>query len=337
MSMRHYLEDHVLSLIIQGLTLFFVVGLFMMLEAPRDLLILVSSVLILGQGLAMGQDFYRRRVFYGQLLDVFEGMEKKHIIADLVPKAGFYEARALRELLQRTTKSMNDEISVYKAEQDAYRTYIETWIHEIKIPISGMALICDNNPSALSERVREEVTRIEAYVEQALYYARSTCVASDYFIKEVSVEQVVKEVIRDYSKSLIKQNTQIRLELENHRVKTDSKWLKFILGQIISNSMKYRGESLVLTFKSKFQDGQTVLSICDNGIGIPAKDLPKIFEKGFTGSNGRRIGSSTGIGLFLCKRLCDKMYLGLAVDSEAGAGTRVSLVFPEMAFWDDRT
>lgn len=335
MKLKRYLMDQVIPLVINAFVIILVISLLMLLRVPRDLILLTFFSMLLGQCLIMGYDFFRRRVFYKEVIDIFEDLDKKHYIAEMIKVPNFYEGQILEELMRRTTKSMKDEIANYKGEQESYKTYIETWIHEVKIPMAGISLMCDNNPSFEATRIKEEVDRIDTYVEQALYYAKSSHVASDYIIREVAIDQVIKEVIRKYSKQLINSGTQIEMEVPERIVKTDSKWFKFILGQIISNSIKYKKDQLTLSFSLEEKDNQATLSIKDNGIGIPSKDLPKVIEKGFTGENGRREGKSTGIGLFLCDRLCQKMYLGFSIDSVEGEGTSVFITFPELTLFDE--
>lgn len=334
MKFSDYIINSSLMLFLNLVSLFFIVIILVLLRAPRDLMMLTLFLMLLLYGIGIAYDYYKRRHFYNELYQVFEALEKKSYIAEMLPKASFCEGHILKDILKRTAKSMNDELLTYKNEQDAYQTYVETWIHEIKLPMAGIDLICANNVSEETQRIKAEMTRIEAYVEQALYYAKSSDLASDYLIKDLAIDELVKGVIRKFSKELIKVNTQIIADLPKKNVKTDGKWLQFILGQIISNSIKYKKENLRLSFNVEEDEGQVKLLIKDNGIGIPAKDLPKIMEKGFTGENGRVVGHSTGIGLYLCHRLARKMYLGFKIDSEHNQGTTVTITFPEMLLFD---
>lgn len=334
MKFLDYMINHGFMLCLNIVSLIFIVIILVLLQAPRDLLMLTIFLMFFLYALGIAYDYYRRRLFYNELYQVFEPLDKKSYIAAMLPKASFCEGHIFRDVLKRTAKSMNDELMTYKNEQEAYQTYVETWIHEIKLPMAGINLICANNMSEETQRIKGEMARIEAYVEQALYYAKSSNLASDYMINDLAIDELVKSVIRKFSKELIKINTQIIMDLPNKNVKTDGKWLQFILGQIISNSIKYKKDNLRLSFLLQEDKGQVHLIIKDNGIGIPAKDLPKIMEKGFTGENGRVIGHSTGIGLYLCQRLAKKMYLGFKIDSEYGEGTTTSITFPELQFFD---
>jgi signal transduction histidine kinase len=206
-----------------------------------------------------------------------------------------------------------------------------------------------------------ELDRIEAHVEQALYYARSMAVEKDYSIKLVNLDQLVKSAVKKHSRALIENGIMPRFEGLEGSVYTDPKWLDFIIGQIISNSIKYRrpaSEDFTpeIAFVSErrgagFEADKVLLHISDNGIGIPATDVRRVFDKGFTGENGRRFAKSTGIGLYLCKTLCEKMKLKLSIisavagesseadlksDTTLVSGTTLTIEFPlnKMYFLD---
>ena len=208
-----------------------------------------------------------------------------------------------------------------------YKEYIEQWIHEVKTPITAMKLICENNRSEFTRELLVEVENINHFTEQALYYARSEHTEKDYTVREIRIRDVVHDAIADSKYLLRKNHVTVEVEDDGKIAYMDDKWVRFILNQIISNAVKYRTEQPSLRFSTAQKHNQVILSVEDNGIGIPQSDLPRVFEKGFTGQNGRTVHSSTGIGLYLCKRLCDKLGIGLSVCSQ-GNGTSVSLIFP---------
>ena len=190
-----------------------------------------------------------------------------------------------------------------------------------------MKLICENNHCSFTRDLMAEQENVNRFTEQALYFARSEHTEKDYSVREICLSDVVHEAIAD-NKYLLRQNhVTIAVEDMDHVVYTDDKWVRFILDQLISNAVKYRTDQPVLHFFTWKENDRVLLSVEDNGIGIPAGDLPRIFEKGFTGENGRRIHSSTGIGLYLCRRLCDKLGIGISASSR-GQGTTISLSFP---------
>ena len=172
-----------------------------------------------------------------------------------------------------------------------------------------------------------QLEKVNRYTEQALYYARSEHTAKDYSVREIRLFDVVHQSIAENKYLLLKNGVGIDLQETDDTVYSDEKWLCFILNQLIVNSVKYRTEQPVLKFYAEQQGSQVVLCVQDNGIGIDAGDLPRIFEKGFTGQNGRKaLQDSTGIGLYLCRRLCDKLGIGIWAESK-GSGTMIRLVF----------
>jgi len=290
-------------------------------------LICVTSFLISFIGIVI--ESLKKYFYYKEVFKTLEVMEEKHLVSQVIPKADFAEGEFLYNILQSATKSMNDEISKYRYSQEEYKDYIEQWIHEVKLPISCIDLICENNRSDLTQSVAQETRRIDRYVEQALYYARSTNVEKDYTVREIKLSSLIKDVLKVHSKELIASGARIDISCVEGAVFSDKKWLGFMLGQIISNAIKYRGKALELTFKVIESRTNLVLTISDNGIGIESKDIKRVFDKGFTGANGRKVGSSTGIGLYLCKKLCDKLNHKISIDSTLDQGTTLSIVFPK--------
>jgi len=329
MKLSSFLKDKILFLLAQS---FIIVFLVLMLDVYRISLyaiILICMTIVIISFAALAYEYLIRSRYYNRLNKTLESMEQKQYIASLLEAPNFAEAEVLCEILKHVTKAMNDEIASYKISQDEYREYIETWIHEIKIPISCIDLICQNNRNDITKKISEETVRVDSYIEQALYYARSKNVASDYSIRRLSLDSLVKAAVKKHSKQLIGCGAQVKLDNLDHTVYADEKWLDFIVGQIIANSIKYKKDALTLWFSASENQENIILSIQDNGIGISESDLGRVFEKGFTGENGRAFAKSTGIGLYLCKELCNKMYLGLEAQSTVGNGTTIHIIFPK--------
>jgi signal transduction histidine kinase len=258
-----------------------------------------------------------------------DGLDRKYLLSEIMKEPEYMEGKFLYNLLRQANKDMHEHVKNYRDMEIEYREYIETWVHEIKTPIASARLIIDNNPNEITKNIHYEIKKIEEYIEQVLYYSRSNNVSKDYIIKEVSLITLVKNVIKRNSRDLISRCISIDIEDVKGIVYSDMKWLEFILNQIIGNSIKYikesKGKVRIYTVRNEYN---IVLTIEDNGIGIIDKDINKVFEKGFTGENGRKFGKSTGIGLYLCKKLCDQLGLGLTLTSKVGDGTKVSIVFP---------
>ena len=245
---------------------------------------------------------------------------------------------------------MHEHVNEYKIMQSEYREYIEAWVHEIKTPIALTKLVAENSEGKIKTIIQNETNKIEGYVEQVLYYSRSTDVSKDYIIKEFDIKETIKRVIRNNRYDLINGRFQIDIEDISDSVISDEKWVEFIINQIIVNSIKYKknnefrskesrsgeiksehvsgGESPRIKAYTKKVADKVILTIEDNGIGIIDKDIDKVFNKGFTGQNGRVFGKSTGIGLYLCKKLCTKLGLNITLISKYEQGTKVNIIFP---------
>ena len=270
--------------------------------------------------------YYVRKRYLNQLLDMAEQLEERYLIPEIMTIPKKADEQVFYQIMKMAEKSMLEKIGAIQNERKEYKEYIEQWIHEVKTPITAMKLLCENNRSSFAREMLAELENINQYTEQALYYARSEHTEKDYSVREIDLCDVVHRAIADNKYLLRQSNMTITINVIENRVYTDDKWVRFILNQIIGNAIKYRAEQPALHFSAiKTNDG-IVLSVSDNGIGIPQSDLPRIFEKGFTGRNGRIGKNSTGIGLYLCKRLCDKLGIGLAVHSE-NKGTAIMLSF----------
>jgi signal transduction histidine kinase len=258
------------------------------------------------------------------LNSVLRQLDKLYLLQEVAGCPDFAEGRILYDTLRATGKSMNDEIAKYKLSFTEYREYIELWVHEIKTPIAGAKLIAGNEGNAAA---LDAIDRIESFVEQALYYARSNAVEKDYVINPVMLSELVGGALKSNSKFLIARGIAVRTNDLNYEVFTDAKWVVFILRQIIDNAVKYR--SSVIEFSGELHRNGASLLISDNGIGIPDRDMAKVFQKGFTGSNGREYGHSTGLGLYLCRKLCLKLGIGISIASQPGRSTTVEISFPK--------
>ena len=230
---------------------------------------------------------------------------------------------------------MLENVNYYKNIQEDYKEYIELWIHEVKIPIAASKLIIENNKNEVTKSIDEELDKVENYTEQALYYARSNAVEKDYIINKANLKEIVNNAILKNKTTL--RNKKVTLELKDlnpEEVYTDSKWAIFIINQIIQNAIKYsKNDDRKIEISSKEKNDKVILYIKDNGIGIKKGEITRVFERGFTGENGRIIGQkSTGIGLYLCKKLCDKLGLGIELNSEKDKGTEVRIIFPKSSY-----
>lgn len=201
--------------------------------------------------------------------------------------------------------------------------YYTLWAHQIKTPIAAMRLILQSEESQVNEELLEQLFRIEQYVEMVLQYLRMESESSDLVIRRYSLDYIVKQAIKKYAKSFIRKKIKLNYDDLNCGVITDEKWLVFVIEQILSNSLKYTSTGSISIYMDK--DLPETLVIEDTGIGIQEEDLPRVFEKGFTGYNGRADKKSTGIGLFLCKKIVKKLSHTISIESTLGKGTKVKI------------
>ncbi|NTU89353.1 MAG: HAMP domain-containing histidine kinase [Actinobacteria bacterium] len=333
MQLSRFLKDKAVSLAFCLITLLSIALVLYVFGLSVLQIVFVDSMLLAACICATILDYLRRRRFYSELADTIECLDKHYLISELLERPDFVEGTLCFDALAHAGKDMNDTIASYRIASEEYREYIETWIHEIKTPLAAAHLIVENNRNRTSEALDVEIDRIEACVEQALYYSRAATLEKDYTIRANNLESMVKASLRKHSRALIESHITPQLEGLDFDVYTDAKWLDFILGQVIANAVKYRTTNAeheaVLRFTKESHEGTCIaLKIEDNGIGIPKEDVSRVFDKGFTGVNGRSYPKSTGIGLYLCKKLCNKMGLSIDLSSVQGEGTTVTIVFP---------
>ena len=334
MKFKDFIKDKKIEII---LMLFSTMSIEIILLAYQIQLIVrvyVVASIILSLLISMLIEYYSKKSYYNNLLEKLDELDQKYLLSEVISKANFQDGNLFKEILEETGKSMLENVNKYKYAQEDYKEYIELWIHEIKTPISASKLIIENNKNEITKNIEEELDKIENYTEQALYYARSNTVEKDYIITKTNLKDIV-------NMSIIKNKTIIlnnKIELDIHdlekQVYTDSKWVVFILNQVIQNSIKYsQNENQSIEIYAEEQKEKVTLYIKDNGLGIKKSELSRVFEKGFTGENGRIIGKkSTGIGLYLCKKLCDKLQLAININAEQNVGTEVTIVFPKGSF-----
>lgn len=338
MKLMNFLRDRGLLLLLHLVCMCVVAGFLNVTGYGRTniVLILIFWILLLVAWL-MAVYLQRRKYFY-KMEQILEKVDQRYLLGELMPDSFRLEDRLYREMIRKSNKSVIERIRQMEDEWKDYREYIESWVHEIKAPITSISLLCENRrhslPAEDSKGILEdfytitlENQKIENYVDMALYYARSENVYKDYLIQETSLDEVVSKVLMKNRLLLIQNHVNADVDCKD-KAYTDQKWIAFILNQMIQNSVKYQREMPVFHIYTRRETNGVILVFEDNGTGIPAEELSRIFEKGFTGSNGRNHERSTGMGLYLCRRLCDKLGIGIWAESEYGEGTRMFLEFP---------
>ena len=235
-------------------------------------------------------------------------------------------------LLGETLRAQQQTIAQLQAQMDDYENYVELWAHEVKTPLALLTLVLDNRRDTLPEAVGFKLdyvrNRMQAFIDQMLYYARLRGARRDYRFERLALRSCIDEVLDDYRPLLEEKHFQVELRLADETVFSDRRGLCFLLGQVVSNSVKYALDAPVLTFSLENGGTATVLSIRDNGPGVRACDLPYVFEKGFTGDSGHEKNKATGMGLYLAREVSKDLGLTLTAASDWGAGFEVRVTFP---------
>lgn len=329
MKLIEYIKEKFVFMVINIVMTLSGVVILKALKVDTYAIVFISILNLIGVFSCYIYDYFNRKKYYDNLFKNLDGLDKKYFIAEILESGDFIESNIIYSVLEECTKSMKDEVADLKRNINDYKEYIETWVHEIKTPIASARLILENDEGYINKSVLEEIEKVEGFIEQVLFYARSSTVEKDYIIKKIPLKNSINSVIRKNANILIEKRVKIQLEDIEKKVYCDSKWIEFIMQQIISNSVKYMDkDEKYIKIRCLEKDKNIILKILDNGIGISEKSIEKVFEKGYTGENGRKYNNSTGMGLYLCKKLCLKLGLGISIKSKLGVGTEVTIVFP---------
>ena len=239
-------------------------------------------------------------------------------VLEHLPDSVYPMEQEYQELLHLLCVERSNLIEEMEEQYRELIDYYTVWVHQIKTPIAAMRLMLQEEPRT---ELSEELQRIEQYVEMVLCYLRLHSDSTDYVIKEYDLDEILKQAIRRHAQTFIRKKLRLDYEPLNARVVTDEKWLLFVIDQILSNALKYTSSGSI----SIVLEEPKTLCICDTGIGIASEDLPRIFEKGYTGYNGREDKKASGIGMYLCRRICDNLGHHISVESAPGLGTKVRL------------
>lgn len=333
MKVSDYLFDKLFSIITFVIASLLSAGLLWLIELRTEFIVFFEALFWAAFATSLLWDFCRKRKYYQRFWILFNQLDDKTLLAEIVDRPSFYDGKVLCQVIRYTNKYMNDRLAKAGTINQEYREYVEMWVHEVKTPITSAHLMVENDKNITTLRIDDELHKIERFVEQALFYARSTTLEKDFKVEKTTLKVLVHEAVKSYSKPIIQANGQLHFENMDVPVFADSKWCVFIIGQIIANSVKYHSGDLQLTFTGGVYESGCYLLIADNGVGIPEADLSRVFDKGFTGENGRAFTKSTGIGLYLCKKLCQKMNMDILIDSTPQKGTTVKIIFPKGNFY----
>ncbi|MGX7205661.1 two-component system sensor histidine kinase SapS [Enterococcus pingfangensis] len=281
-------------------------------------------------------DYQRRKKWYRS----FDQSDDTQL-QQFIESATSNEERVIQEYVNQQVRQHHLLTEQLLSSQKDQKDYLDSWIHEIKVPLAAVDLILNSIEFDIPDDkfflLQNELQQIDEYVEQILYYSRSDEFVNDYLIQEYSLKKIVQPIIRSQANYFIQKNLQLTLTEEDASVLTDAKWIEFIFRQLLSNAIKYTPDHGQITIEITAKSGGVELSLQDSGIGIPPEDLGRIFDKGFTGENGRKAQQhSTGLGLYLAKTLAEKLGVSLTVQSTMDVGTTMTLFFPRLDYYHEK-
>lgn len=290
---------------------------FWLFRLPIRIVLYPTALCLLVGAVFLAVDFAQVRERHIRLTALW-GMAEA--ISEHLPPAESITSEDQQELI----RELEAHVAQLRQEADArFRDrmdYYSVWVHQIKTPIAAMHLLVQNEDTALARDISAQLFRIEQYVEMVLAYLRLDGETGDYVFRECSIDAIVRDAVKKFAPEFIGRHLRLDFAPLSGTVVTDEKWLGFVVEQLLSNALKYtRQGSIRISMEGK------TLCIADTGIGIAPEDLPRIFEKGYTGGNGRLDRKASGLGLYLCRRVCENLHVGLWAESAPGEGTAMYL------------
>ena len=327
MMFLEYLEEKIFYIIISLVFTLLLSIYLLLIGIDSSVVILLAILIIVFIFISLLISYLLIKKRYKKIVNLVDSLDEKYLIKEVIDKPKNLENRAYYYVLDKACKALNDKLSDVENSKEEYLDFLDSFIHEVKTPISALSLYADNNND---EKMKEEVLKISRLVDKMLFYTRSDVVEKDYFIKEVTLADLVHPVLLEYKNYLLNYHIKVEVkDLDNLKVYTDIKWLNFIISQILSNSLKYQNKKdRLVRIKGVSTKNNIKLEIYDNGVGIKEADISKVFEKGFTGSN-RNKKNASGIGLYLTKKLCDKLGIDIKIESVYLKYTKVVITFPK--------
>lgn len=260
--------------------------------------------------------------YYNRYRVIFAIWKNSACLLEKIPYTEYLIEQMYQKIIEEVCESKAEANALLQERENAMNDYYTLWVHQIKTPISAMKLILQSEPNKQNQKIERELFKIEQYAEMVLQFLRIGSSSTDLLLQDYSLYDMVKKVVKKYAGSFIGQKLSLDLEPFTCILLTDEKWLCVCIEQILSNCMKYTKSGGV---SIRFEDKSQKLIITDTGIGIRSEDIPRIFECGFTGYNGRMDKKSTGIGLYLCKQIADRLGYTIQVSSTVGVGTKFTL------------
>lgn len=334
MKLKNYITDRISLFFVMIFSFVFFLIFLLLAGINKDIVCFIAMVYPSVFFVYFACHFWYTKKKYEKLERTMDLLDKKYLISEVVKHKGNYQQQLYMELVRRACKSMLDELNEQEKQNMEYKEYIDSWIHEVKTPITAIQLMCDNERNTVTDRIKLETKKVEMDIERMLYYSKSGETWKDYVIARHLLRNIVEDSIMKVYQIFIYNGVKIDMQVEEEEVFTDEKWSSFIITQILLNCVQYQSEeTLSIRIYAKKEKEGTSLVIEDNGLGIKPEEISHIFEKGYVGSNGRKNERSSGMGMYICKRLCNKLDIGLHAVSEYGKYTKMILTFGEGTFY----
>lgn len=335
MKLVSYIKDKVISIVIYLLMVVLISLILKVFNLDKSVLIVIFLILIINGVMLILVNYFRKRSYYNNILGMLDKLDKKYLVLETVLEPTTYEEEIVNNILYDINKSMIENINIQKRSINEFKDYIEMWIHEVKLPIASMVLKCHNHKEVNSNELLSIIRRLDNDIDQILYYMRSEITEKDFIISEVPLKDIVRSVSLKNKDDLLENKIELEVNIDNECVYTDKKWMEFILNQIISNSIKYKKEKdSFIKITSNVSEDKVNLIVYDNGIGISKGDIKRVFDKSFTGKNGRDKIKSTGMGLYIVKNLCSKLGHNIYIESDLDKYTKVIIEFGKNNYYN---
>ncbi|MBQ9004696.1 MAG: sensor histidine kinase [Eggerthellaceae bacterium] len=332
MSAFDFARAHAASLVVAAVGIVSACVVAAVCGCTSDAVALIAAVLTLSVAGASAIAYLRSRRFYREIGSLADNLEHPYQLHSLMSAPTAPDQMAVFEALKAMGFASAEEVARANAKADEHREFVEGWVHGVKAPLASCELIAERVAEPERSQLASEFDRMGRKVDAALWYARSDCANNDYAIRETALADIPRQVCRENARFLIEQGCIPEIEVDDGmRVFTDKKQAAFIVTQLVENAAKYGATRVRFSAERKGGEdgaGQIALHVDDDGRGIPAADVGRVFERGFTGVRGREGAASTGMGLYLAARLSEQLGLGLSVTSADGEGTRATVSFP---------
>lgn len=330
MKFSLYVKDKIFSILIYSFKVFLLCIIMKIFNLNNNAIFIILIIEIIVGIIILFINYLPKKKYFGYMINNLKKLDKKFLILEMMPEPIKNEEIIISNILYDINKSMIENIKLKEKGLLEFKEFIELWVHEVKLPISSLVLKCHNNKEKYGNDLISIIRKIDCYADEVLYYVRSENTEKDFLINEVDLKEIIRNVSLKNKDDLLENKINFEASNISSKVYTDKKWLEYIVNQIINNSIKYKSDdNPFIRIETVKDDGVVKLIIYDNGIGIPSKDKPRIFEKSFTGTNGRDKVKSTGMGLYIVRNLINKLGHTIEVESKEGEYTKVIISFGE--------